>query len=709
MGVEVGLTNFPINNLEELLPEWLVPGIVSDVHVQPPAPETEPQQRVTLESDVAAVEPLQNPVQPVETSESELLLVPSSSPVPKTADQPPSHQTSFMPKALGVPGILHIISNALAEVTSKLSQWETFWNQLKMFENLWKYGRLQRFIAYCVKQTPLTERSVELFRLQLGSLYLHRWNAVVRFCIRLHSVLPLIRATWNEALFLNTLSPESFGDFSPTQFSQILQSAFFSAYFDMILGLTSVLERIGQWAEACPCHEDLTFRYPLNSSVGHHCRSGFPQDLPTSRVLSKLFSNQSSICPMRGKRLPELVANGVEGLVSQFSDGIVANLFQTHRANLSTDEWSSVTSDLEIGKAHAILELKVKLDWVNRLPWKLAILAHSDEALSRREMQPELERFDGNSSAVNEYHHPLTLRILTGPIRSQLNEFMQGVDMQKLPDLLFVTSCFRFVQTTERTFEAAHAIINKKVPPNAAGPLISLQLRLLDFADDSKLFPELLAEIASHFDECRNIKQLPSRLGLGMHPELRGLTRDDDIVKTLNKVIYRADPLGQFPDVAFVDAARDKLLKKKKTEANKLIMKDIETERHGNVSYDSIRSFALQLHFKSCAEEQPDSLFSIPSHAQSVMQTLNDGLTTCASPPIQRQMLFSDTETLRDRCTQDIGNMHTMGSTIHKEVEVSPPDPAPSSTHMFLKFCTQSQACAEPWLWNPQQLVSVDD
>ena len=227
MGVEVGLTNFPINNLEELLPEWLVPGIVSDVHVQPPAPETEPQQRVTLESDVAAVEPLQNPVQPVETSESELLLVPSSSPVPKTADQPPSHQTSFMPKALGVPGILHIISNALAEVTSKLSQWETFWNQLKMFENLWKYGRLQRFIAYCVKQTPLTERSVELFRLQLGSLYLHRWNAVVRFCIRLHSVLPLIRATWNEALFLNTLSPESFGDFSPTQFSQILQSAFF--------------------------------------------------------------------------------------------------------------------------------------------------------------------------------------------------------------------------------------------------------------------------------------------------------------------------------------------------------------------------------------------------------------------------------------------------------------------------------------------------
>ena len=70
---------------------------------------------------------------------------------------------------------------------------------------------------------------------------------------------------------------------------------------------------------------------------------------------------------MRGKRLPELVANGVQGLISPLSEGIVANLFQTPRVNLTIDEWCSVTSDFDQGKAHAMFELTDKFDWINRI------------------------------------------------------------------------------------------------------------------------------------------------------------------------------------------------------------------------------------------------------------------------------------------------------------------------------------------------------
>ena len=57
----------------------------------------------------------------------------------------------FLPKALLVPGMLHVMSNGLQHVTSQLTYFDHWFDQLQVIEQLWKNGRLPRFINYCLK------------------------------------------------------------------------------------------------------------------------------------------------------------------------------------------------------------------------------------------------------------------------------------------------------------------------------------------------------------------------------------------------------------------------------------------------------------------------------------------------------------------------------------------------------------------------------
>ena len=77
--------------------------------------------------------------------------------------------------------MLHIVNNALVVVSGKLNYWDSWFEQLKEFEGLWNGGRLQHFVNYCVHGSDLQSRSHELLSRKLGSLYMKRWNEVVRF------------------------------------------------------------------------------------------------------------------------------------------------------------------------------------------------------------------------------------------------------------------------------------------------------------------------------------------------------------------------------------------------------------------------------------------------------------------------------------------------------------------------------------------------
>lgn len=636
MGVEIGVGDFRIDDgdLEPLLPSWLVGGdllsdLPRDACLFSDFPMDSNTMSFNLESDLANDTPV--------AIESDLPL-PAAHP-----DIPPQCQNIFFPKALRIPGSLHIINNALAQVTESLTHWQTFFAQLKVFEALWCYGRLQRYVNFCLRPSLLNHKCDEILKHKLGSLYTKRWGEVVFFCVRLVSVLPTLRSTWDERRFLSGVTgaeknggdddgddgrPSQQSNFDPSFLTATLRDHFFFAYFDMVLALVGMTEDIAQWSEACACHEDLLLRRsdpnrqaPMKRSRNKIVKSG-------TRSLCNLYSRKTETCPMRGKRLPELVAYGADKMLLDLGAAAIGSVFASHRHFLSNEQWHVLISDFEAGKSQAVLQFRLKFDWANRLPWKLALLAFKDQALARRDLRKAAAEFDEQPHEVQKDHHYITLKLLTqgSTLRSQFDLWLSGVSLQdpQVHDLEFEAACFRFVQITERLYEASHSILKRRTPPNASGPLISLQCRLLDIAAELQTSPQTLIAIASKYDITRDAKKLPIHLGLERHPMISPvLSKSWKLIKALNKVLYRADPIGQFPDVSHLNALNEKQKEqnKRKEKAN--------AKRAGKIknlplAYHNLRACALHSHFVAVAESSAELLFSLPNQSEPGLQQERD-------------------------------------------------------------------------------------
>lgn len=495
LGVEIGIGEFTVENLQSLLPHWLIgSNLESDVPAEatcldakdkgtpavlPASMELEPDVAFLDVSEARSVVPPARPP-PQESDVACLDVCEARSAVPPELP-PPQNGDKFLPNALIVPGTLHIIHNCLAEVTTSFSHWQTFFPQLKLFEALWTHGRLQRFVNYCLRPSVLRDKCDDVLRQKLGSLYESRWGEVIRFCIRLKRVMPVIRAVWDERRYLYGIDSvqgehgdghghgqggqDASSSFDPSLFTKTLADPFFFAYFDMVLTLVSITESLGHWAESCSCHEDLIL-YEDHSGPTESFGRSKTHMLRSGRVLSDLYSKKTDVCPMRGKRLPELVAYGAEKILLSLASSGVGALFVSHRHLLSPEQWQNVLSDFELGKGQAIVQFRLKFDWSNRLPYKMALLAFGDQAL-----QTMVAEFDSQPEGLKRRHHSLTMKVLLGPMRSQLNAWLNGCSLldPRLSDLAYIAGCFRFVQITERSFEAAHSIVKRRTPPNARG------------------------------------------------------------------------------------------------------------------------------------------------------------------------------------------------------------------------------------------------
>ena len=406
----------------------------------------------------------------------------------------------------------------------------------------------------------------------------------------------------------------------------------------MVIQLCSVLENLSHWCESCPCHFDL-----LENEQGFHAgnrkrkRGNRDLSMPT---IPELYKSKSFACPMRGKRLPELVGDGLTMVATNTASKGIMNLFVAHRSKLTENEWSLLLADFEKGKEVLELEMRLKLDFCKRLPWVLALLAHEDTAFARRELRPILSEYDQQPAALRNHHHPVTKKALEhgSPLRAEIDCFLSGTNIHKLPQLQFFAGCFRFVQITERYLEASHSIVKRKVPPNSAGPMVSLSRRLFRFASDVSIDPSVLKDVASHFDQARTLKGLPTRLGLSLHPKLMGLVVQKrsnwQIVKELNKILYRIDLESQFLDVSDALTKHTKETEKEKTQAKKLALEFeadqrplerlLEPPPPATGSYENLRLEALQTHLLSIGHHHPNIFFRLQVPRSKLRSVLTD-------------------------------------------------------------------------------------
>lgn len=215
LGTELGMSGFRVDNLSGLLPEWLQQPfqmLVADGEAHEQVAVEACEVRRDVEGDVDAVsvaglvleadgevfeapsaprarrsaargwqdraggddEPRDDAIERRRRSESE-------QPAPAAASGDGRADAGiFMPSAIPVPGMLHILSNLLEDVDSHMAHWDVFWKQLKNAAALLCDSmRLERMIALCFPGPLSVHRSA--FSSKIPVPYSKRWGSVTFF------------------------------------------------------------------------------------------------------------------------------------------------------------------------------------------------------------------------------------------------------------------------------------------------------------------------------------------------------------------------------------------------------------------------------------------------------------------------------------------------------------------------------------------------
>jgi hypothetical protein len=288
MGVELGVAEYVVGDPLGLLPAWFqLDGVGMDVEcaaendghadfcLQVPAPvecdvmeESEPEPAAAGTIGAATAGPLltnavvaadfdggyEPAVEPVLDASAHLAAA--------LAYAKDKQATSLMPLALTLPAVLHIVHNLLREVDTSLEGWGEFWRKLKILESLFKFGRKDRFVKFCVMDSPVHAQAPHFEAASVGHLYEDRFGEVANFCKQVGRWSSLLRVAWDAGKYekgpgvVNKASSKD-AEFDPKQLTAVMKDDGFWGYVQMVTEVHSIAQQVADWAEGCECHQDL--------------------------------------------------------------------------------------------------------------------------------------------------------------------------------------------------------------------------------------------------------------------------------------------------------------------------------------------------------------------------------------------------------------------------------------------------------------------
>eukprot|EP00971_Amphidinium_carterae_P204819 4064859-Amphidinium_carterae.1 len=150
-----------------------------------------------------------------------------------------------------------------------------------------------------------------------------------------------------------------------------IRGSFFWLYLEMLVEcLANVVDKISDWFSSCPCHAE----------------SGKTQDEITKKLRRawkfKFGTSTAVVCPMAGKRAPELALGACTSLLQQCGRD-VKHLVMESASTLNADERDIVMQDFETGVQRLVATLVLKLDFTSALPFALCGLAALDVKLTQ--------------------------------------------------------------------------------------------------------------------------------------------------------------------------------------------------------------------------------------------------------------------------------------------------------------------------------------
>eukprot|EP00971_Amphidinium_carterae_P352670 6492698-Amphidinium_carterae.1 len=387
-----------------------------------------------------------------------------------------SAEEAFLPKALTLPGIQHIIHNLLASAHSQLTWWDEFYGRLKNCERfLHLQENRDRFAATCLQHRPGFHQHIHVMKRWSHTLYEKRWHEVVEYLREFVHILPVLQLGWNRDRFTNyvdtaaTRTSEGDGDevlgllFDADMLSETLQNMLFAAYAHALLAIDGLLEELGTWCSFCVCHRTMCKNMSL---YARGC------------VMETHYGQRT--CPLAGCVAPEMASGEYQRVLSSLWQQNVVSTFSASSivTSLTETDLQTIQSDMLQLKTQISLGLQTKLQFFHELPWSLAACASMDEEVAKECVQKAIRDFETCPDGTQHHRRTLELLSAASPIRKELDRFVSGARRHELsPACLSVMAEFRCMPVVETTIEGRHArIALRKATP--MGPvLVSMENR----------------------------------------------------------------------------------------------------------------------------------------------------------------------------------------------------------------------------------------
>ena len=458
-------------------------------------------------------------------------------------------------------------------------------------------------------------------------MYEARWHEVAKFVRKLTPLLRPLRSVWDSRKFEAAgvdveggalpHAPAGASAFDPQALTCCLQCPKFASYVCLVNKLEQVPERLASWAEDCYCHERVC------EHLSQHKRH---------EVLKPHYET-ICVCPMAGKRAPELAAGHIQNVFRDICEKSLTELLFDSPLPLGPENQQHIVSELQRAQNHVQLLLSTKLQHWQRMPWLACGLAHHDEATARRVAQQILACFEECSDA--ELHHRVTQQFLTAPLYPELQRFAEGTAFEET-SLAFQTAVIRlhFIPVVETTVEAKHAVSTRlhKRDTHTGPVMVSLHNRMTILEHRLENEPGFLGRLATQVTTARRLGALPLKLGLHRHPlivdveNIRGRHAVSAYLqKPLTAVIYRTDLESQYKPL---NQAR------KQNESSRKHHQDVMQKalRDHNVGSrtlalrDQARHGLILDHFRAVAKSSDGQamVFSLPSSSEASIQRLSD-------------------------------------------------------------------------------------
>ena len=355
-------------------------------------------------------------------------------------------QEYFLPRAIAVPGLNHIVENMCADYNSSMEGWDSWLASLKPLVSMMHHEHLRsRFIATCVRGTAHAWMESRLQR-AVPQFAEWRWGSTVKVLERLMPLQKLLQTSWDPGRYQagmgNDVAVEGEGargheSASVPEITEAVRSNVFWSFGAMILMLNSVGTRFASWAEGCPCHpfagsskqKQSEHSFEDDALVALECcrqELGMPRD-GDGRSLQT--------CPLAGLKAGDLASGAVQQHIEQVAILCKEDLL-VEISNISEEETLKILETFEQGKNHILASVSNKLKNWKMMPWQLAALCVPDQTQARETAKCILQDFDAGPEDPL-LHHRLTYfwLKLSGSFRSQLEAFAAGEPLNSQPQL----------------------------------------------------------------------------------------------------------------------------------------------------------------------------------------------------------------------------------------------------------------------------------